>query len=914
MLRNSLRTNSKGSLRQKKRDEGSSRKEHYRGDDPFSENNPTIRYQDVLNNYVSAPFERRREPRSWDDERSNDFPQSIAQQPNCSRSIREFDVSSPNFSRNQSPVENRENGALSPSLVPDSPPPPPSETQVPVPKRGSRAKKTRSPSFGGADAPIDLCDDDDDDDGEAADGNGAAISDKLLHAAAPTQRRYATRQRTSDIPSLPPDKIVARYPKEAEKGKAVTIRFQDYRTLYYGEMLNDTVIDFYLKFLSENADAAKKCHIFSPFFYSKIKGNKNHAEKYDSVSKWTESVDIFEKDYLFIPINEHLHWTLVVICFPGNTIVDPTAVAAVEDTQEDDANLLSPRSSAETVEEPDAGLPENGDVEMDGDARDYANEVDVAKDGELQPGDNESDTRIPDDIPQATERTEDSLGRTSPASRMEDDDESTEPDEVTLAELEREREGDLFRNDGEGPEGNPLEPLGLVDPELPYAGTSVHEGPQGNVLDDICDQKSEEGMETNTEEGMEANTAEKPIADTTTENFVDKETNGNVVESAQNQSEDETEPDAPVPALKKRRSVPRQKKKKTGNRKKRTYEGPRCVMLHLDSLGLKKSHLKTVFQRWLQYEFETKKKKSLEEEGKPGYTFSKEAIMFDPGSKTPSQDNSCDCGIFMLMYIEALLAELSTSWYKLSTKGDLVPYLNTVMAKVGPKKSDETRKAIMQHIRDIGSAGGHITKEELIVPQTPPPVPKPSPTLGMGTRLSRNSTPEKGFDGGKLQEALSQAQRNGVMGKSQRRAINLASLQDSDQSLPTKKHFDSTKLRTKQPAKGVSGRKESGKQPDIADLREKREPLLKKLEDAKRVPSNTLDDIMLTDHERKSYSHSRESHSRKKQKNWSSATLLPEKHLQCGKRRQRSGRGLPRRGDAPWPHPAVVRSSHLVEV
>lgn len=30
-----------------------------------------------------------------------------------------------------------------------------------------------------------------------------------------------------------------------------------------------------------------------------------------------QGVDIFSKDYLFIPIHDALHWSLVVVCFPG---------------------------------------------------------------------------------------------------------------------------------------------------------------------------------------------------------------------------------------------------------------------------------------------------------------------------------------------------------------------------------------------------------------------------------------------------------------------------------------------------------------------------------------------------------------------------------------------------------------------
>ena len=40
---------------------------------------------------------------------------------------------------------------------------------------------------------------------------------------------------------------------------------------------------------------------------------KRHAR----VQKWTKNVNIFQKDFIVIPINEHAHWFLAIICFPG---------------------------------------------------------------------------------------------------------------------------------------------------------------------------------------------------------------------------------------------------------------------------------------------------------------------------------------------------------------------------------------------------------------------------------------------------------------------------------------------------------------------------------------------------------------------------------------------------------------------
>lgn len=43
-----------------------------------------------------------------------------------------------------------------------------------------------------------------------------------------------------------------------------------------------------------------------------------HACVTPQVKKWTKGVDIFSKDFLFMPVNSHLHWSLTIICFPGH--------------------------------------------------------------------------------------------------------------------------------------------------------------------------------------------------------------------------------------------------------------------------------------------------------------------------------------------------------------------------------------------------------------------------------------------------------------------------------------------------------------------------------------------------------------------------------------------------------------------
>jgi sentrin-specific protease 7 len=41
------------------------------------------------------------------------------------------------------------------------------------------------------------------------------------------------------------------------------------------------------------------------------------------VQRWVRNVDIFSKSVLFIPVNQHLHWSLAVVCNPGAPALRP---------------------------------------------------------------------------------------------------------------------------------------------------------------------------------------------------------------------------------------------------------------------------------------------------------------------------------------------------------------------------------------------------------------------------------------------------------------------------------------------------------------------------------------------------------------------------------------------------------------
>ncbi|KAM7127478.1 sentrin-specific protease 7 isoform 2-T7 [Ciconia maguari] len=118
------------------------------------------------------------------------------------------------------------------------------------------------------------------------------------------------------------------YPPPPAKGGLGVTR-EDLECLEYGEFLNDVIIDFYLKYLLlEKAPKhlADRIHIFSSFFYKCLTRTEKNSEgdlkvsaaqrRHRRVRTWTRHINIFSKDYIFVPVNEESHWYIAVICFP----------------------------------------------------------------------------------------------------------------------------------------------------------------------------------------------------------------------------------------------------------------------------------------------------------------------------------------------------------------------------------------------------------------------------------------------------------------------------------------------------------------------------------------------------------------------------------------------------------------------
>lgn len=116
-----------------------------------------------------------------------------------------------------------------------------------------------------------------------------------------------------------PWKVPLTYPLTG-KGKE-TVTWDDLERLEDDQFLNDTLVSLFLKYLQKhsNPDWLKTMHYFNTFFYETLtrptdgKGSRRRIN-YQGVSSWTKHNNIFQRDYVIVPVNEDYHWYVMIIC------------------------------------------------------------------------------------------------------------------------------------------------------------------------------------------------------------------------------------------------------------------------------------------------------------------------------------------------------------------------------------------------------------------------------------------------------------------------------------------------------------------------------------------------------------------------------------------------------------------------
>ncbi|CDO96595.1 unnamed protein product [Kluyveromyces dobzhanskii CBS 2104] len=145
-----------------------------------------------------------------------------------------------------------------------------------------------------------------------------------------------------------------------EDSSKISVNNQDFKCLYNHDWINDTILDFFLKFyieksISNNIVARTDVHLLSSFFYTKLVSTQEN--RYANVKKWVVNSDLFSKKFVVLPINMNYHW---FGCIVLNLDKMKCAIEGIlRDNNPDDNISFLPeqlRSSTENVHEQEKAL------------------------------------------------------------------------------------------------------------------------------------------------------------------------------------------------------------------------------------------------------------------------------------------------------------------------------------------------------------------------------------------------------------------------------------------------------------------------------------------------------------------------------------------------------------------------------
>lgn len=461
---------------------------------------------------------------------------------------------------------------------------------------------------------------------------GRSESDLLSPNEISTARRSSRIQESNHIFAKP----IAKMPDDGDElicvwppnGRTeINITAMDLWRFEEGQYLNDTLIEFGLKYLVASADQlsrplgfpAEDVHVFNSFFYKKISDRDKkgvHDKKamtpdtagiwpaYESVKKWTSKVDIFSKKYIIIPINECTHWYLAIIYNPGALLLisnDPP----IADVAAADVNAISPSQ-------------------------------DVAPDGtNLDAGKEETESK-------------DEVGMTYPKGPSSESPSHSAGGGTQVAADDEMDELALSDDDAN------------ASPVLPEATQGnrgrLHAMLQGQLIDGQIADTSIDEMESNWRTSPAPNRI--ATADTNTEYepipVTVPETNPPPREFSVEEPPEEV-------------VMPVRSRVKPSPLVKTTPSETSCVVMTFDSLGSNHPAVTRHLNRWLAYEAHHRKSKNL--------AYHKDGPAAHYQAPVPTQHNFWDCGVYLLHFVRVFLAkeaEMMSSFYeswKTSGKG-----------------------------------------------------------------------------------------------------------------------------------------------------------------------------------------------------------------------------------------------------
>lgn len=175
-----------------------------------------------------------------------------------------------------------------------------------------------------------------------------------------TQVRRTTRSASvASSASAASDTLMVYYP---DHGKSrVKITKADFDVLGEHEMLNDSAIDFYLKWIehevvAKSSEMVDQFLFFGTFFFkkmttqikAKLRGPTARLDRLASVEKYNSrgGESIWNRRFLIIPINEAFHWSLAIACIGRQDQEDEHSQKTAAATTDDCMHEENPTAAA----------------------------------------------------------------------------------------------------------------------------------------------------------------------------------------------------------------------------------------------------------------------------------------------------------------------------------------------------------------------------------------------------------------------------------------------------------------------------------------------------------------------------------------------------------------------------------------
>lgn len=117
--------------------------------------------------------------------------------------------------------------------------------------------------------------------------------------------------------------------------QSISVRLSDFLCLQENDLLNDTIVDFYLNHVVEHIipdEPSKRITVLPSVFWHNLSilhsgalmddgdGNLTDDQKMDArfgdILDFVEDFDFIDVDYIVVPVNEWEHWSLVIVCHP----------------------------------------------------------------------------------------------------------------------------------------------------------------------------------------------------------------------------------------------------------------------------------------------------------------------------------------------------------------------------------------------------------------------------------------------------------------------------------------------------------------------------------------------------------------------------------------------------------------------